>query len=204
MGKIRIARSDAGLRRASMAVDYDVSMLGTTMHLLLDSKVTMDSSPEEWVRFNSLLHAFLLAARNLAHFLYSHSPHSQDVIAEDFFDVECDWPRIRPEPRAEIKDGTLVKRISQRLCHITWERASETKPTWAVFPITWGLAKPLEQFVIDAPAARIDERLREDVDALLAVMRTAIDTYGAPEDVESSPLGALLDEGDIRLYTTLG
>jgi hypothetical protein len=161
---------------------------------MLESNVDVRSAPREQAVSNALLHAFLMATRNLCHFLYSHNPRSTDIIAEDFFDDPEGWQRARPDPLPEFADGTFVTRISRRLAHLTWERASGTKPSWGGFRIAWELGKSLEVFVSSADPVRISRELMEDVTVLMRTLRRYIDEFGSVDNVENAPPSMLFDE----------
>jgi len=193
---VRIARSDGDLRRASLAVNYESNMMGTTLFLMIERYVDLDSSPREHAISNSLLHAFLIATRNLCHFLYCHKPRPTDIIAEDFFDHPSDWRRVRPKLPEEFEGGSFVDRISKRLAHLTWERASGTKPTWGAFRIAWELGKALEAFVGHANHVRLSDETVEDVAALRRVMDGLIEQYGSVEEIETVPPSKLFHEED--------
>lgn len=194
--RIRNRRDDAELGRASIAVDYEANMMGTTLHLLIEGDVNIDSEPAEQCIANSLLHAFLIATRNLTHFLYSHEPRSTDVIAEDFFEDPSDWHRKRPILPEEFTNGSFVDRISKRLMHLTWERASGTKPTWGAFRIAWELGKALEAFVTTVNPNRVAKELIEDVSLLRASTDGLQQVHGSIEEVERIPSSMLFHEDD--------
>lgn len=192
MARGRINRSDEELQRASMAVDYEVGMLGASLDFLLGSQTTFGSSAPEQAASNAMLHSFLLATRNLCHFLYSHNPRQNDIIAEDFFEKAEEWHQARPQPPREFLDGTLVDLISKRLAHLTWDRASGTKPTWGSFRIAWELTKGLEVFVSTlASSTRLDPGFAQDVQVLSLALQVVIDQYGSVELAESAPTSQL-------------
>lgn len=193
---VRIARSDGDLRRASLAVNYESNMMGTTVFTMIERDVDLDSAPKEHTIANSLLHAFLIATRNLCHFLYSHKPRPTDIIAEEFFDHPSDWRRVRPKLPEEFEDGSFVDRISKRLAHLTWERASGTKPTWGAFRIAWELGKALEAFVGHANPVRLSDEIVEDVAALRRVTDGLIEQHGSTEDIQTVPPSMLFQEED--------
>ncbi len=167
----RKRRSEADLRRASMVVQYEVGTLDTMLSLLLDSNVSLRSPPEAQAVSNAILHTFLLAARNLIHFLYSHKPRPGDIVAEDFFDDPKVCCAARAKGAQDYRNGTLVGFISKHLAHLTWERASKTKPTWGAFPIAWGIAEALVEFVSAVEKTRVDVRLIDDVKQLMIELR---------------------------------
>jgi hypothetical protein len=191
----RLRRLDVDLRRASMAVQYEVGILGTMLQFLLDSNVSASSPPEAQAISNALLHTFLLAARNLIHFLFSHNPYPDDIIAEDYVDDPEVWRSVEAEVGSDFRDGSLVKFISRRLAHLTWERAGETKPTWGPFPIAWGIAESLVRFVTVAPKERVDRRLVDDVGKLMSGLQGLRDRFGGPS-ATMGPSGTLLPWSD--------
>ena len=117
-----------------------------------------------------------------------------DLIAEDFFDTETAWSQVRPEPLTEIADGSFAKQISRRLAHLTWDRASRTKPSWGAFRIAWELGSSLKVFVAAVHPFRLGHEIVEDVTALMLVLRGYVEQFGSVDDVESVPLSKLLDE----------
>ncbi len=112
---VRIARTDASLREAARAVDYDLNMMGNTLQTMLQSDVGLDSPPEEHLVANAMLHSFLLATRNLCKFLYSYKPYPNDIIAEDFFDKPDDWKTLRPASLPEFEEGSQAGMIRNYL-----------------------------------------------------------------------------------------
>jgi len=191
---MRIAQTDATLRKAAEAVQYEASMLGATLQLSLESGTWIDSTPREHSIANSLLHSFLIASRNLCHFLYSHNPQPTDIVAEDFFDDPDEWRNLRPDPIPDLADGSFVQLISRRLLHLTYDRAAGTKPTWTSFRIAWELAKALDIFVARVPKHRIPDDIIEDVYALVQTLTKTIAEWGSVDDVESVPLTTLWNE----------
>ena len=123
MAKQKGNHSDADLVRASVSIDYEANKMGNMLLLLLQSNVTFASAQREQVISNALLDSFLLATRNLCHFLYSHNPRPSDIVAENYFDNPQDWSNQRPVV-SEFQDGSLVILISKRVAHLTWDRAS--------------------------------------------------------------------------------
>ncbi len=171
-------------------------MMDSMLRLLLESSVTMASRPRDPATANAVLHTFLLATRNLCHFLYSHKPRPLDIIAEDFFDRDEDWRNVRPPAVPEFLDGSLVDLISKRLAHLTWDRASGTKPSWGAFRIAWELGKALEVFVATAPSTRIAPVLTQDIAAMVKLMHNIVHRFGGVDGVQLAPLSQLLDGSD--------
>lgn len=197
MAKGRIKHSDEDLQRASLAVDYEVGMLGASLDFLLGSQTTFGSSAPEQMASNAMLHSFLLATRNLCPFLYSHNPRQNDIIAEDFFETAEEWHQARPQPPHEFLDGSLVDLISKRLAHLTWHRASGTRPTWGAFRIAWELTKGLEVFAAKVSSARLDSSFAQAVKVLSLALQAVIDQHGSVELAESAPTSLLWDEADL-------
>lgn len=175
--KKRKERTQAELRRASLAVQYDLVMLHSCLALLQSSNVGWSSNNDEKQISNAILHAMLLAARNLLSFLFAHRPRESDIIAEDFFDDSNIWQKQRAVPSPEMADGVLISRISKRLVHLTWDRADRTKPLWGGFRIVWSIGLVLQSFVQLADDAKIHEQLREDVGAMMALLKKVLDQH---------------------------
>lgn len=171
MARQRDTHSEADLRRASMAVDYEVNTLSSALDLLLRSGTTEASPPPEQALSNALLHTLLIAARNLFHFLYSHQSRPTDLIAEDFFNNDDDWADVRPDAPPEFQDGAFVRSVSRRLAHLTWDRIGDQPPRWIPWQIVSALVRPLTVFVQEAPAERVQHALREDVELLRRLLR---------------------------------
>ena len=198
MARHKANRSDKELIRASVSIDYEVSRMGSMLHLLLESTVTIASAARDRAISNAFLDSFLQATRNLCHFLYSHNPRPSDIIAEDFFDDERDWCRARLAV-AEFHDGSIVNLISKRLVHLTWDRTSGTKPSWGAFRIAWELCKAMEVFIAKVPSSRVDPSLSQDVAALILSMRQIIEQYGGINLVESAPLSHIWNEDELSM-----
>ncbi|NOT00228.1 MAG: hypothetical protein HOP29_06330 [Phycisphaerales bacterium] len=192
----RIARADESLRRASIAVGYEVSTLASTLHIMVNGATTFDSPTSDRAVSNALLHTFLLSARNLCHFLYPHESRTTDILAEDFFDEPADWISMRPTGHAEFTDATLVNLISKRVAHLTWDRAGGTKPSWSVFAIAFQLGIVLERLVASVPAARVTPGFGEDVSALMKELRRELDKHKLEFDFEQAQLVTLFNEAD--------
>jgi hypothetical protein len=194
----RKARSDSELHRASMAVQYEVVTLGTTLQQLLHSNVTCEGPARERLISNALLHTFLLAARNLIHFLFSHEPRPNDIIAQDFVDHAAHWSAQQSACAPELRDGALVTFISRRLAHLTYDRASGTKATWGPFAIAWLVLEGLERFVVVADKSRVDKRLVDEVQLVGQLLRTLRAEFGGL-DTPLGPLSTLLPWDDFDL-----
>ena len=196
MAKGRIKHSDEELQRASLAVNYEVGMLVASLDFLLGSQTTFGSSAREQMASNAMLHSFLLATRNLCPFLYSHDPWQNDIIAEDFFEKAEEWHEARPQPPPEFLDGTLVDLISKRLAHLTWHRASGTRPTWGAFRIAWELTKGLEVFASKVSSLRLDPSFAQDVKVCSLALQAFIDQHGSVE-LADAPTSLLWNEADL-------
>ena len=183
----RLKRTDEELVRASLVVQSEVATMGTYAKMLLESHTRLDSPPEERAVSTALLNSLLVATRNLLSFLYSHAAQVDDIIAEDFFDDPTEWTGARPVLPDEACDGKLRHRISKRLAHVTWDRASGTKATWGVLPIVWPVMEAMEAFADAAPKTRLHAQLLEDVASLAAWMRDVRDQYGG----DNAPMGPL-------------
>ena len=192
MASQRNKRTDAELKAASEAVDYETTMLWATLEILLSSNTNILSRAAAQAQSNMALHSFLLATRNLCGFLYSRSPYPTDIIAEDFFDDPQQWYDVRPAVAEEIRDGSLVKLINKRLAHLTWDRASGTHPAWSAFRIAWELAEALEVVASQVSASRLHPTFAPGTVALKTAMQAVIDQHGSVEQVKSVGLSQLL------------
>jgi len=146
------------------------------------------------MRSNALLHGFLLAARNLCQFLYSHRPRSDDIIADDFFDDPNDWQRLRTSSLPEFANGSFVRDISRRLAHLTYDRAEGTKLTWTLFRIAWELSASFEVFVASVKPSRLCGGIKEDIRLLRCRLQFYVDEFGSIDDVASVSLTNLWHE----------
>lgn len=189
-------RTDATLQEASRAVDYDLSMMGCTLEQMLQRNTTIESPRIEQLVANALHHSFLLATRNLCTFLFSYRPRSNDIIAEDFFDAPDDWKKLRPASLPEFEKGSLAKMISQRLLHLTYTRAGNTKPVWGNLRIAWELLKSLKVFVANVSPDRLSEALVEDTATLLVVLQHYVDECESVDAAESAELFMLYAKKD--------
>ena len=80
MASQRNKRTDAELKAASEAVDYETTMLWATLEILLSSNTNILSRAAAQAQSNMALHSFLLATRNLCGFLYSRSPYPNHFV----------------------------------------------------------------------------------------------------------------------------
>jgi len=196
MAKQKGNHSEADLVRASVSLDHEASKMGGMLLLLLESNATFASVPRERSISNALLDSFLLATRNLCHFLYSHNPRPSDIVAENYFDNPQDWSNQRPVV-SEFQDGSLVSLISKRVAHLTWDRASGTAPSWGAFRIAWELCKAMEMFTKIVPSSRIHPNLPQDVALLKQSMSQTIEQYGGVDLAEAAPLNQIWNEVDL-------
>lgn len=174
----RAPRSATELQQASLIVQYELATLACTHELLQESGTHWGSPARDRALSNALLHAFLLAARNLLTFLYSHNPRPSDIVAEDFFDDRDTWPKSRAVPEPEMANGELIGLISKRLAHLTWDRAASTKPLWGPFRIVWNTGLAMQSFLQAVDAQRVHPHLRADVEATMARLKAQLDQWG--------------------------
>ncbi len=196
MAKQKGNHSEADLVCASVSIDHEASKMGGTLLFLLENNVTFASAQREQAISNALLDSFLLATRNLCHFLYSYNPRSSDIVAENYFDNPHDWLNQRPD-FTEFQNGSLVGLISKRVAHLTWDRASGTTPSWGAFRIAWELCKAMEVFTKIAPSSRVHPNLSEDVALIKQSMNQIIEQYGGVDLVDSAPLNMIWNDADL-------
>ena len=101
----RQERSNDALRRASLAVQYELMSMYAAYDFVEKANVGWMSNDRAKAFSNVCVHSMLLAARSLLAFLYSHNPRDSDIIAEDFFDDPADWRLKRIAPSPEMADG---------------------------------------------------------------------------------------------------
>ena len=166
------------------------------LNLLLESRVTYGSDPREHAIQNALLDSFLLATRNLCHFLYSHNPHPSDIVAENYFDNPQDWKSQRPAV-SQLQDGSLVSLFSKRVAHLTWDRTSGTAPSWGAFRIAWELCMLMEIFLKTAPSSRVHPSLSQDVSLQKQWMNQIAEQCGGADRVEAAPVNQILNVTDL-------
>jgi hypothetical protein len=174
----RERRSTDDLRRASLAVQYELIALFSFHDLLHSTAASPDSPRSVKLASNAYLHAMLLAARSLLGFLYAHKPRANDIIAEDFFDEATHWTDRRAIPAPEMSNGELMGQISKRLAHLTWDRTETERPLWGAFAIVWNVLLGLQSFVDLVCNDRIHPALAEDLAVSLAAMRRVHDEWG--------------------------
>jgi hypothetical protein len=169
----RPRRSNDELRRASLAIQYELISLYSAYDFAEKANVGWMSDDRAKAFSNVCVHSMLLAARSLLAFLYSHNPRESDIIAEDFFDDPTVWQATRVVPSPEMADGLLMTRISKHLAHLTWDRAEDTKTLWGGFRIVWSIVLALASFCNLVDEQRVHEALRTDV-GLMKVMLQAV------------------------------
>jgi len=192
-------RSEDELQRASLAVQYEVATLGTTHEMLQESGTNLASGPRERVISNALLHTFLLAARNLLGFLYSHRPRPTDIVAEDFFDDLTTWPEQRDVPEPEMANGELVRLISKRLAHLTWDRADGAQAYWGAFTIAWNISLAMQSFLRLVDGAKISPELSQEVEVVRMMLQTHLDRMGGMPD-KIAPASELIELDDAAYF----
>ena len=176
--QLRARRTVEELQRASLAVQYELCGLAQFHHMIQELNASGESDARAKALSNALLHAFLLAARNLLAFLYAHNPRPTDIISEDFFDDPNIWRAKRPVAEPELANGELVEQISKRLAHLTWDRAQTTKPLWGPFKIVWNISTVIREFLELVEPAKIHPQLREDFEIVLVNLKTEVDRWG--------------------------
>jgi len=169
----RLPRSNEDLRRASLAVQYELMSLYAAYYFAEKANVGWMSDDRSKAFSNTCVHSMLLAARSLLAFLYSHNPRESDIVAEDFFDDPTVWQAKRVVPSPEMADGLLVTQISKHLAHLTWHRAEDKKNLWGGFRIVWSIVLAIESFVNLVDRAKVHEALGTDV-AMMKVMLQAV------------------------------
>ena len=105
-----------------------------------------------------------------------------------FFDDDQDWHKVRPTAATDLVDGFLIDLISKRLAHLTWDRASGTKPSWGAFRIAWELVCALEVFASKVSHSRLGPNFAPGLKGLKAVLQAVVDKYGSVDLVKSAPL----------------
>ena len=195
----RMSHSTHELQHASLAVQYEMVTLATTHEMLQKLAAHWGSPRQEQAMSNAILHSFLLAARNLVHFLYAHNPRATDIIAEDFFTDPHKWTEQRVVPEPEMADGELVAVISKRLAHLAWDRVGPTKPLWGAFRIVWNIGLAMQSCLKLADQANVHPQLREDVTAIMAPLKAQLDKSGVGPAM-MAPAKDLMEFDDIRFF----
>jgi hypothetical protein len=197
--KLRASRTAEELQRASLAVQYELSAISSSHHMLQELGATWESDSRDKALSNALLNAFLIAARNLLSFLYAHYPRPTDIIAEDYFDDPSTWYTTRPTPEPELVNGELIDQISKRLAHLTWSRAEITKPLWGPFKIIWNITSVLQVFVRQVPSQTIHPQLCGDVEVIAAILQSKMDQWGG-ELAPMAPHKAFIEFDDLVYF----
>lgn len=173
----RPRRTHEELRRASLAIQYELMSLYAAYDFAEKAHVGWASDDRSMAFSNVCVHSMLLAARNLLAFLYSHNPRESDIIAEDFFDDPAEWKTKRVVPSPEMADGVLITRISKHLAHLTWDRTDDSKTLWGGFRIVWSIVRALESFLAIVEKERVHDALREDVRLMKAMLQAVLDQH---------------------------
>ena len=199
----RVRRSVEDLQRASIIVQYEITILAQMHEMLQELNPHWGSNARDKALSNALLHSFLLAARNLLSFLYSHYPRENDIIAEDFFDTPDEWRNKRPVSDEALTNGELVGHISKRLAHLTWERATTQKPLWGPFRIAWTIGTVMQSFIQLAKAGSIHLVLREDADLIMARLEAMAKPWGGVA-AGMAPSSAIIEFDDVTYFGNEG
>jgi hypothetical protein len=187
------------LRHASLAVQYEMVTLGTTHQMLQELAAHWGSPSRDQALSNALLHSFLLAARSLLAFLYSHDPRPSDVIAEDFFDDPAVWASRRLIPEPEMANGELLDLISKRLVHLTWDRVDSTKPLWGAFRIVWNIGLVMQSFLQLVAKKKVHPQLGEDVTLIVDTLKAHLAHWGGPGAI-MAPVKELVEFDDVGYF----
>lgn len=194
-----MSHSKEELQRASLAVQHELATLASTHEMLQDLAANWRSNPRDQALSNALLNAFLLAARNLLAFLYSHNPRPSDIIAEDFFDDPNGWQENRKVPEPELASGELRNQISKRLAHLTWDRAEGTRPLWGAFTIAWNIGLTMQSFLELADEEEIRPELTQDVAVFMVRLQAYMDQWGGMPD-NLAPTTELIGFDDLEYF----
>jgi hypothetical protein len=156
----RTKRSDEDLRKASLALAYEVEVLSFATNTLVKL-----ADERHWIQ-NPLLEAFLVHTRNILDFLYPGTNlRDDDIIANDFFNKWDDWDtkafahlEQNPYLRTYLQPqrGTRMSgrwRINKQLSHLTYSRLgiSEEEKWWDWPNIAVEIFRVLEIFEREAP-----------------------------------------------------
>jgi len=137
----QVSRSYEELREASNHLYYEIWMFQSLAQGMASG--IAGAGPIN----NSLLESFAIHVRALIGFFYSENPRTDDIIAEDFFENQNDWQRVRPL-KTQILD-TAKKRADKEVAHLTYNRLDvtpEQKP-WEFLKIFDDLQAPIKIFL---------------------------------------------------------
>lgn len=197
--RARERRATEELQRASLAVQYEFVTLAQTHQFLHELSADSASNTRDQALSNALLHAFLLAARSLLAFLFSHNARVSDIIAEDFFDNPEEWNRKRLVPETGLSDGDLSGLISKRLAHLTWDRADTSKPLWGAFKIAWNIGAVLQSFLQLVDEEKVHAQLREDVAIIMKSLETQAEYWGVLSE-DMAPFSEFIEFDDTEYF----
>jgi len=69
---------------------------------------------------NALIESFVIHVRALIDFLYPNGPKKDAVIAADFFNIQEDWVKLRPDESEILKKAR--KRAHKEVAHLSYDR----------------------------------------------------------------------------------
>lgn len=143
------------LRTASDHFHYEYGMFGTLARAMSTGVFG------EGALNNAVLESFIIHARAVMDFLYSKSPHVEDIIAEDFFDEPDDWRMPRPKQTDVLVSAR--KRVGTEVAHLSYERQNVTpeKKPWPLSEITIDVAVVARKFLDVVPEDFLGERWDE-------------------------------------------
>ncbi len=116
---------------------------------------------------NALLESFIIHFRNVVDFLYSpNNLKSDDVSANQFFDDQNNWPKIRLPLSPRIRDAR--SRIGKEVAHLTYTRLliPHNKKSWPFLLLAQDVQKVWVQFLKVVPSSRLNQKLMKARDSV--------------------------------------
>lgn len=143
-----MSRSVEDLRRASQWLIYEIWMFRG-----LAKEFEYGTFSGKGVVSNAISDSFLIRVRALLGFLYPHEPHSNDVLAKDYFS-STEWFDIRPTISSD--DLRIIRsKISRRVAHISHVRH---KSSWDWQDIVNKINQALNVFLDSVPKDKLGSR----------------------------------------------
>jgi hypothetical protein len=133
-----MARSKGQLRSAAGDLYYEWDMFCSL------SREIGRIAPVQTKMEKALLEAFLIHARNLYDFLYTHKGKKHDVLAQQFFPSPDVWFKTRGKVSAATRNDR--NRMDKKLAHLSYTRQTD-EAGWRCDRITDELRAGMERFL---------------------------------------------------------
>lgn len=152
------------LAKTQEHLQYEVRMLFETMIALQNLPRTDSPTPEQWCTNNALIESFLIHARALIDFLYTHpSPKKRDVLAKHFLEDPAKWKKEHYNLPPLLHEAR--ERAHKEVAHLSYMRASIglDDKKWPVGEIAERILSDLGEWMKLASPGKVSDSLAQTI-----------------------------------------